>query len=111
MFEDQSVLKKLLSRDDDDKPQILFACVECRQKARADFISQLVDFMIAEDKRKEFFDPFWELPTNAGYLYIIKDPLCFKMIKDEIEEYIVYPNSDHKLQMPELKYLLKPELL
>jgi len=63
---------------------ILYACVSCRQKSRADFIDQIVDFMILEDKKNEFLHPFWQHPPNQVYLQMIKEPICFQFIKDQI---------------------------
>lgn len=67
--------------------------------------------MISEDKREEFRYPFWQQPNNASYLTVIKTPLCFNMIKQEIDEFVSMPHSGHLSQIPELKYLSKPEKL
>jgi hypothetical protein len=51
--------------------------------------------MISEDKREEFRFPFWQQPNNSSYLTIIKTPLCFNMIKQEIDDFISVPLSGH----------------
>ena len=51
--------------------------------------------MIVEDKQKHFLTPFWEAMGGA-YLEIIKKPICFSMIRQEISK--------------SKKYLTQPEL-
>jgi hypothetical protein len=101
MLEDPAVLSKF-------DAGILYACVACRQKSRADFINQIVDYMISEDKKNEFLAPFWLQPNNAQYLTIIKDPICFQNVKDELNAF--EPNfCSATNKFAELKYLSKPE--
>jgi hypothetical protein len=62
MLEDNQILQKFLNNE---QTTILYACVNCRQKSRANFIEQIVDLMISEDKKNEFLYPFWLTPNNA----------------------------------------------
>lgn len=71
------MLQATLHKFTESQGNLVYECVPCRWKARANFIEQLLDFMINEDKRKEFFYPFWEAPNNQAYLTIIKNPICF----------------------------------
>lgn len=61
--------------------------------------------MINEDKRQEFFYPFWESANNSEYLKIIKNPVCFQIIKNELQ---AYQNGKSNVAF---KYLLQPDAL
>jgi hypothetical protein len=43
--------------------------------------------MISEDKKNEFLYPFWVNPPNQAYLQMIKDPICFQTIKDQLRAF------------------------
>jgi hypothetical protein len=52
--------------------------------------------MINEDKRKDFIEPFWEKIQNSEYLNIIKKPICFATIKQDIrasKRYLMHPET------------------
>lgn len=51
--------------------------------------------MMSEDKREEFRYPFWQQPNNQNYLNIVKSPLCFNMIIEEIENFVQMAHSGH----------------
>ena len=55
--------------------------------------------MMSEDKREEFKDRFWLQANNQIYLSIIKNPLCFNMIKQDIDDFISGPLPGHKLEV------------
>ena len=56
----------------------------------------MVDILIAEDKQKYFISSFWETMPGVAYLDIIKRPICFNMIRQNISR--------------DKKYLLQPEV-
>ena len=60
MLDEVANLRRFKEKDEDGKLKNLYACYCCRQKARADFIGQIVDLMMSEDKREEFRDEFWQ---------------------------------------------------
>ena len=62
-----------------------YRCPTCRRQARSKLLEQIVDILIAEDKAKYFLTPFWETMPGA-YLDIIKKPICFNMIKSDIQK-------------------------
>ena len=45
----------------------------------------MIDILIGEDKQKYFLTPFWET-LSGSYLDIIKKPICFNMIKSDIQK-------------------------
>lgn len=79
MLQGEQVLNKFIQEG------IVYTCMQCRWKSRANFAEQLIDLMINEDKREDFLKPFWHSMPN--YLSIVKNPICFSMIKNELIEY------------------------
>lgn len=53
MLQGENCLKRFYSDG------IVYTCMLCRWKSRANFTEQLVDLMINEDKREDFLKPFW----------------------------------------------------
>lgn len=112
MLTDKSVCDKFLDAETisqiSGKPQskallnasrlstLVYSCPHCRKIARCNFLEQVLTIMINEDKRKEFIDPFWEKIQNTEYLNIIKRPICFSIIKQDIrasKKYLMHPET------------------
>jgi len=51
--------------------------------------------MMLEDKSEEFKDKFWEQANNYNYKKVIKSPICFGMIKEEITNFIESNSGDY----------------
>jgi hypothetical protein len=40
---------------------------------------------VAEDKQKHFLLPFWEVMQSKAYLELIKHPMCFSIIRNNLK--------------------------
>lgn len=75
---------------------LIYSCPGCRKIGRCNFLDQVLGIMINEDKRKDFVEPFWEKIHNSEYLNIIKRPICFNTIKQDIRasrKYLMHPET------------------
>lgn len=53
MLEDSSISQRF------DNGELIYCCTGCRQRSRADFLDQILEILIREDKKEEFLRPFW----------------------------------------------------
>ena len=65
----------------------IYCCMECRHWSRSNFVDQIIEILIHEDKKQEFLRPFWLTAGNANYLNVISQPICFQDIKETISSF------------------------
>ncbi len=72
-----------------------YSCPKCRKNKRNMFIMQIIDILVGGDKYQLFYNPV-DVTAVPNYLTVIKQPMCFKTMREKVTEGI---------------YILNPELL
>ena len=72
-----------------------YSCPKCRKNKRNMFVMQIIDILVGGDKFQLFYNPV-DVTAVSNYLNVIKEPMCFKTMREKVSEGI---------------YVLSPELL